>query len=754
MLARMSLSQEISLMHGGGLNAGPAGAVGASEAIPSLKIPAVNQEDGPGGVGDFETGVTQLPAPIALAATFDRKAARCYGQVIGTEARAKGIELMYGPTVNLVRVPSWGRAFESLGEDPLLSGTMGAAEIRGTQGAGEMAEAKHFAVYNQETSRNTPADDAIVDTRALHELYLKLWQYVVTAHPAAIMCSYSTINHRPACQDRPLIRGFLDRLRGFGGFVGSDYLATHSTVAAAKAGLDQEQPSADFFGKPLLAAVRSGRVPRRIVDQAAVRILTQMYRFRLFTDYPTGNKNSAVPRAADATVAQAVAAQGTVLLKNSPATLPLPATGSVAVIGPAASTGGGTANVQSPGTVSPLDGLRTAAPPGAPITYVQGLPTTSSLRPIPASALSPSYPSDGAGEAYHAAITPSQTGTYIFGLKASQYFVPVTLSIGGRPLLTNPDSHPLGTDTASVDLQAGHTYRLSISGPSSALTWATPATVDPQIAGAARAAARAHTAVVVVADPQESEAADRATLTLPSAQDDLIRSVASANPRTVVVIQAGAAVAMPWLASVASVVDQWYPGQVDGTALADVLFGVVNPSGHLPVTFPSSSSATPVATSRQFPGVNGLVHYTEGLNIGYRWWDDTHHSPLFPFGFGLSYTSFRYAKPTVQVSRSGGAPAVEVRERVTNTGPRGGADVAQLYLGSPAAGEPVRQLEGYQRVTIPAGKSALVGFRLRSQQLGDFAGGSWRVPAGRYLVYVGDSSATAQLSRPTSFTVR
>lgn len=746
-------------MHGGGLNAGPAGAVGASEAIPSLDIPAVNQDDGPAGIGDFETGVTQLPAPIALAATFDRAAARCYGQVIGTEARAKGIELMYGPTVNLVRVPQWGRTFESLGEDPLLSGTMGAAEIDGTQRTGVMAEVKHFAVYNQETARNTPADDAIVGPRALRELYLRVWRYVAAAHPAAIMCSYSTINHQPACQDATLLRGFLGRLKTFSGFVGSDYLATHSTIAAAKAGLDQEQPSASFFGKPLLAAVRSGRLPRRFVDDAAVRILSQMYRFRLFSGYPTGDKRSAVPAAAGAKVATAVAEQGTVLLKNSRAALPLPASGSVAVIGTAATTetattGGGTATVQSPGTTTPLQGIREAAPSQVSVTYSAGLPTTASLTPIASADLAPAYPANGTSSAFRATLTAPTTGTYTFGLQTSLYFSPASLLIDGHPLLNNPDSRPLPTYTAGVHLVAGQTYRLTVTGPSTALTWAPPTVVDPKIAAAADAAARARTAVVVVADPQESEAADRATLTLPSAQDQLVQAVAAANPRTVVVVAAGGAISMPWLPKVAAVLDQWYPGQVDGAALAGVLFGLVNPSGHLPVTFPASLAQVPASTPEQFPGRGGEVHYSEGVNIGYRWWIDTHHRPLFPFGFGLSYTSFRFTKPVVHVVRRGARPLVQVRARVANTGSRAGADVAQLYVGSPAAGEPARQLAGYQRVNIGPGRSAPVTFRLRRAQLAIFEGGHWRVPRGRFTIYAGDSSAAAQLGAPATFHLR
>jgi beta-glucosidase len=757
LVARMSLSQEVVLMRGAGLNGGTAGTAASTEPIPALKVPALNQEDGPAGVADSDTGVTQLPAPIALAATFDPAAARCYGQVIGGEARRKGIQLIYGPTVNLVRVPQWGRAYESFGEDPDLSGTVAAAEIDGMQRTGVMAEVKHFAVYNQETYRNTPADDAIVASRTLQEIYLKLWRSVAAADPAAIMCAYSTINGRPACQDGPLIRGFLDRQLGFTGFVSSDFMGTHSTVASAKAGLDQEQPSPMYFGKPLIAAVRQGRLARSIVDQAAVRILTQIYRFRLFSDYPIAAPHRDVATAGDAQVARTVAEQGTVLLKNINGVLPLAGSGSVAVIGPAASSattsaGDGTTTVLSPGTVTPLHGLQAAAPAGVTVTYTAGLPATAALTPIPSPDLQPAYPVTGSSGPFSATLTAPQGGTYVFGLTPDTAYQPVSLSIDGVPLLIDPGSPPVSTYTAAVHFAAGTTHRLSISGPSNVLTWATPGVINHQIAAAATAASHATTAVVVVADDQESEAADRASLTLPSAQDQLVRAVAAANSHTVVVIEAGAAVAMPWLSKVGAVVDQWYAGESDGTSLAAVLFGAVDPSGHLPITFPASMTQTPVSTTRQFPGRHGRVHYSEGVNIGYRWWIDTHHRPLFPFGFGLSYTTFHYARPVVRVSLRGRSPVVSVREVVTNTGHRSGADVAQLYLGLPASvGEPARQLEGYQRVSLAAGHSATVSFRLRGLQLSDFAAGRWQIPAGTFRLYIGDSCAARQLVAPVTF---
>jgi beta-glucosidase len=745
LVARMSLAQEVSLMHGLGQDGGTADTVGSTPAIPALHIPSLNQEDGPGGVGDGDTGVTQLPAPIALAATFDPAAAACYGQVIGSEARGKGIQVMYGPTINMVRLPQWGRSFESYGEDPYLAGTLAAADVNGMQRAGTMAEVKHFAVYNQETFRNTTADDAIVDEQALQEIYLKAWQTVLTADPAAVMCSYSTINGVQACQDRTLIHTFLDQQLGFTGFVGSDYNATRSTAAAANAGLDQEQPGAVYFGKSLIAAVASGKVKRSVIDQAATRILTQMYRFRMFTDDAAVHARRNVATAADATLARQVAEQGTVLLKDAGGVLPLSRSASVAVIGPAASTGttstgGGTASVVASHVVTPLAGLKAMASTGTTVTYTPGLPATTALSAVPAADLSPAYPVGGTFAPFTTTLTVPQAGTYVLGLKSSTEFSLGKLSVDGTPV-SNP---------GSVQLTAG-AHKLAISGPTSGLTWATPADLAPGLAAAAKAAKAASTAVVVVSDPTESEGADRNSLALPSAQDQLVEAVAAANPHTVVVVEAGAAVLMPWLATVAGVVDQWYAGETDGSSLAAVLYGAVDPSGHLPVTFPASLAQTPASTSAQFPGVDGKAHYTEGLNVGYRWWEDTSHQPLFPFGYGLSYTTFRYGTPVVRLSTAGGEPSLTVRDQVTNTGRSAGADVAQVYLGLPtSAAQPQRQLEGYRRVELAPGATTTVAFTLRGLQLAAYLGGRWEVPAGTDQVYVGDSSATAQLSPPVA----
>ena len=264
-------------------------------------------------------------------------------------------------------------------------------------------------------------------------------------------------------------------------------------------------------------------------------------------------------------------------------------------------------------------------------------------------------------------------------------------------------------------------------------------------------------AVVVVSDDTETEAADRFGLALPSAQDALISAVSKANPHTVVVVQAGAPVTMPWLSSVSAVLDDWYPGQTDGTALASVLFGRSNPSGHLPVTFPRSLAQVPASTPQQWTGVNGKVQFSEGLDIGYRWYDAKGLTPLFPFGYGLSYTSFRYTNLRIQRSPDGATGDTTVSATVTNTGSRAGADVAQVYLDDPAAaGEPPRQLAGFERVALKADQSQRVTFRItpRSEEWWDTAANGWSSTPGVYHVSVGDSSAPAGLPLSGSFRLR
>ena len=762
LLSKMTLANEITMVEGQG-TAQPY--VFYMAAQPSLCIPAIGLEDGPLGVGDGLTGVTQLPSGASLAATFDTSLASRYGAVIGQEEWGKGAAVNLGPTVNILRDPRWGRSFEAFTEDPFLNAALAVHEIGGVQAQGEMSQVKHFAAYNQETNRNTPADDVIVSNRTLHEIYLPAFEQAVTqAKVASVMCAYSVINGNFACQNPYLETQVLKQRWGFPGFVTSDYAALHSTQGAVD-GTDMEQPFNTYFGAALQADVENGTIPRSVVDNMVSRIATEMFRFGIFNHPPTGTTSATVTTPAHQAVSEHVAEEGTVLLKNDGGVLPLPAgrAGTVAVIGPAASaaptpTGGGSAFVTAPFSVTPLQGLRAAAGPGTSVVYQQGLPTDTSLPAIPAPALSPAYAPTPLGGSYTGTLTAPETGTYVLAItNPCGCYNATTLSVDGTEILSNPSTPPVHTYSAAVQLQAGHTYQIQISGNSSALTWATPSALAPGISQAAAAARSARVAVVVVSDDTETEAADRPDLSLPSAQDELISAVAAANPHTVVVIDAGAPVAMPWLGQVAAVVDAWYPGESNGTALASVLYGATDPSGHLPVTFPQSLSQVPASTPAQFPGVGGKVLYSEGIDVGYRWYDARNLTPLFPFGYGLSYTSFAFSDLRVTPPQLAGRGApVKVTARVTNTGRVAGSEVAQLYLGDPAAaGEPPRQLKGFQRVALGPGQSGVVSFTLDAHDLSYWndAANGWVVPPGGFRIYVGDSSALSGLPLRGGFTV-
>ncbi len=761
LMSQMSLADEISMVEGHG-TANPY--VFYTPAIPSLCIPAVGLEDGPSGVADGLTGVTQLPAGVALAATWDPSLARQYGQVIGAEEYGKGASANLGPTVNIDRDPRWGRSFEALSEDPFLNSSLDVGEINAVQGQDVMSQVKHYAAYNQETYRNTPADNVVVSNRAEHEIYLpSFYAAVKQAGTASVMCSYASVNGSFACNNADLETGVLRDEWGFPGFMMSDYGALHSTQGALQ-GTDSEQPFNTYYGTALQTAIGNGTIPKSALNTMVQRILTEMFQFNLFSQPRTGSTSATVTTPAHVALANQVAEAGTTLLKNADGVLPLAAShgGTIAVIGPSASgsptyAGGGSAYVIPSGTVTPLAGIQAAAGTGTTVAYQQGLPADTALPAIPSSDLSPAYAPTPFGGSYTGTLTAPETGTYVLAVtNPCGCYTSTYLSLNGQQILDNPSTPPVHTYSVAVQLTAGKQYTLSIKGASSQLLWGTPSALAPGITAAASAAKSASVAVVVVSDDTESEATDRPSLNLPSAQDELVSAVAAANPHTVVVIDAGAPVAMPWLSQVASVVDAWYPGQTNGTSLASMLFGQTDPGGRLPVTFPASLSQVPASTTAQFPGNGTNVLYSEGVNVGYRWYDAKDITPLFPFGFGLSYTRFAFSHLSVSPSAVDGTRDVRVSAVITNTGKRAGSDVAQLYLGDPSAtGEPPRQLEGFQRVNLAPGASARVSFVITPQQeswWSDAANG-WTQTAGSYQVYVGDSSALAGLPLQGSFSM-
>jgi len=646
LVAQMTLDEKIAMVHG------VSGAyIGNVAENSRLGIPALGLQDGPAGVGDGVMRVTAVPAPIALAASWDTALARQYGVVIGAEGHGKGVHVLLGPMMNMVRVPQGGRSFECFGEDPFLSAMVATAEIQGIQSQGVIATAKHFVCNDQETDRGTESSD--VDERTLQEIYYAPFRASVRAGLGAVMGSFNRVNGVYACES-PALGTVLKSMWGFDGFVVCDWGASFGAEAGATNGLDMEMALGTRFGSPLETAVQTGTVPAARLDDMVHRILAAMFRFGVFDNPAAGNLSSDVTSASHTQFARDAAAQGIVLLKNTAGLLPLNTATihSIAVIGSAASTsvistGDGSAQVYLPYYNLPFNAIVSRAGAGVTVTYSQG---------------------DG-----------------------------------------------------------GH------------------------IAEAVQSAQQADVAIVCVGQ-QTGEGTDRSSLGLPGDQDSLINAVAAANPRTMVVLYVGAGTLMPWLGQVSTALVAWYPGQENGNALASVLFGDVNPSGKLPVTFPATASQVPANTTAQFPGTNGHVSYSEKLLVGYRWYDASNAPPLFPFGHGLSYTTFAYSNLTVGAVSPSGQVAIGLDVR--NTGNRAGAEVVQLYLGFPAvAGEPPRQLKGFRKVTLAPGATSHINFSLIWEDLAywDVIAHQWTVPPGAFQVTVGSSSRDLRLAG--SFTV-
>ena len=766
----MTGAEKLAMLHG----VGGCGYAGCVPANTRLGIPALHLEDGPAGVAGRVTGVTQLAAPVAGAATWDRALMARYGQTLGAEEWGKGANVVLGPTINIVRDPRWGRAFETFGEDPYLAGQLAAADIRGIQGQGPMAQVKHYVVYNQETYRNTPADNAVVSERAEREIYLPAFQTAVQAGGAdSAMCAYSRINGQFACENAFLQNTVLKHEWNFPGFVTSDWQATHSTVASANNGLDLEMSGSRYFGAPLATAVANGQVTQSTVDDHVRRILTSMFRRGLFDNPPTGTLADPVTSAAHTALTRQVAAEGSVLLKNTTSTLPIPSrTRSIAVVGAGGSaspmySGGGSSKVNPTNPVSPYQGIKTRAGSGVSVgnwpgsasgpivgvarkcvdvtaartangTPIQlydcnggnaqmwALGTNGTLRAL-----------DKCMDATHAG-TVNGTKIQLFdcnGTGAQRWTVrngALVNPVSGRCLDVPHANSTNGVQLQLYDCNGTTAQRWTVTGTPSA---------HQQAIDAARAADLA----VVFVGKFNGEGSDLPDINLPAAQNQLVTDVAAANPNTVVVVTSGSAVAMPWAGRVRGIIESWYPGQEYGNALASLLFGDSNPSGKLPVTFPAVLTDVPAHTSAQWPGQNGTVQYSEGIDVGYRWYDQHNITPLFPFGFGLSYTTFRYANITVGTPDNLGNVAVSFD--LTNTGTRTGAEVAQVYVAQPAAtGEPPKNLCGFVKVSLAPGQTQRVSVTIDARSFQHWTAAGWSTAGGSHRILIGASSRNIRLT--------
>ena len=676
LLAAMTLNDELRLVFGY-FSADapwkhyrrPAGGIAQSAGYvpgnPRLGIPALTETDAGLGVasqpGPHANLATALPSGIATAATWDPELAFTAGTMIGREAREHGFNVMLAGGLDLVRDPRGGRTFEYAGEDPWLAGTMVAAQVRGIQSNHIISTVKHFALNDQETDRTSL--DAQIDPLAARMSDLLGFEIAIEeSHPGAVMCSYNRVNGIYSCQNHWLLDTVLKGSWGYRGFVMSDWGGTHSTIAAANAGLDQDsgfpfdrQP---YFGAPLRKAVLAGRVSRSRLNDMAGRILYSMFAKGLFDDpvRPGGH----IDFAADGAVSRTDAEAGMVLLKNAGGALPLaPSLRSIALIGSHADAGvlagGGSSRVYPPEGFAVYD----KKVPNGPLAYLRSSPLDA--------------------------------------------------------LATRTRAHLSYDEGADIKRAA-------------------------QLAGRSEVA-------IVFAHEWAAEGMDD-TARLDGNQDALIAAVAKANPHTVVVLETAGPVLMPWLNSVQAVLEAWYPGSRGGEAIARVLTGEADPSGHLPLTFPRSLGQLPrpVLDGYGKPGGEGAgikVNYNiEGAAVGYKWFDSRHLDPLFPFGYGLSYTRFTSSDLGAQADASG----ITVHFQVRNVGARAGGYVAQIYVAGPVSAHwsAPRRLGAFEKLELHPGESAQVKLRVDLRLLAMHAkkGNGWTISAGEYRVILAQDEAT------------
>ncbi|MFI6624608.1 beta-glucosidase [Streptomyces sp. NPDC050528] len=820
-LGALTLEQKVRLLTGADFwSLHPEPAVGLRRLVVS---------DGPAGVRgelwDERSPSANVPSPTALAATWDEPLVERLGGLLAHEARAKGVDVLLAPTVNLHRTPYGGRHFECFSEDPLLTARIGIAYVQGVQGGGVAATVKHFVGNDSETQRMTL--DARIGERALRELYLVPFERIVGEGGVwAVMAAYNGVNGHPMTES-PLLRQVLHDDWDFDGLVMSDWFAARTTEPSARAALDLVMPGPiGPWGDALVAAVRKGKVDEARVDDKVLRLLRLAARVGALSDVPA----PALPPHHDAeSVAvrlRETAAAGFVLARNENAQLPLDGASltRVAVLGPNAAVartlGGGSATVFPPYTVSPLDGIRAAL--GDDVEVTHGVGVTPQTR-TPAAALTYLRHPDGSGEGVEVSFraedgtllgTERRAGsaytwmgsygpdvpigqvarvevrTLIRATDAGRYAIGGSgigrfrLSVAGSEVFDVRLQLPPGADLVeglmtppqrlhTVELAEGEeTEVVLIHDIAAAQEVATHdddvstddalgdavtmfqlnlqpphGNDDEEIERAVALAREADVAVVVVGTTEEveSEGFDRDSLALPGRQDELVRRVAEANPRTVVVVNSGAPVLLPWSEEVAAVLLAWFPGQEFGNALADVLLGVAEPGGRLPTGWPVSEEGLPATEP-----VDGVLAYDEGLFIGYRGDGRTGwQQPRYAFGHGLGYTTWEFVSLDTPSEVAPGAE-LTVEVRIRNSGTRHGKEVVQIYAGRPggAVVRPLRWLAGFAAVEAAPGEEvvATVTVDARAFEHWDAEVGGWAVESGTFRLEAGPSSTTLPLA--------
>jgi beta-glucosidase len=745
---------------------------------------------------------TSFPTGVAMASSWNIELIERLGVALGEETRALGCDILLGPCVNIVRTPLAGRNFESYSEDPYLAGRIGVAYVRGVQSQNVGTSLKHYACNNQEDERSRGSSQ--VDERTLREIYLPHFEAVVKeANPWTVMCSYNRINGVYASQNYYLLTEILREEWGFQGAVISDWGANHTIFESLVGGLDLEMPGpAKYYGSLLMEALRNWQVQAETVDRAARRILRMVIQSGKM-DGSTKRLVGSVNTPEHQSLAREVAEESITLLKNNNNLLPLNTSQwrSIAVIGPNAAdypvSGGGSSCLEPPYQVSVLKGIMDKLGNKLEVRYEQGCDNYIELPTLRADCLVPAHgtelgmwgeyfnntafhgepvlqrldrklnfwwfssgPTKEIGEQFSvrwsAALTAPTTGRYTFKLSNSGT---ARLYLDGKKLIESqtditPGEFIPSEEAAQVDLSANEAYNLRVEfvKPAEAIfghiqvmfAHTPPPEQDDRLARAVELAKRCDAAIVVVGMPEsyETEGRDRQNLELPGRQNELIEAVCKANRNTVVILICGSPVTMPWIESVPALLHAYYPGLEGGNAIARVLVGEVNPSGKLTVTYPRRLEDTPAFTHMSYGGAREVI-YGEGIFVGYRYYDARGIEPLFPFGYGLSYTAFEYSGLQAPKSIQPGE-TIQVSIHIKNTGKYDGKEVVQLYVHDIESSlvRPPKELKGFAKVSLHQGEERRIQFTLDERALSyyDPQRKGWVAESGEFEILVGSSS--------------
>jgi beta-glucosidase len=778
--------------------------------IPRLGINSLTMTDGPHGVrathgsGRVYAPSTSFPTGISLASTWDTDLVEQVGEALGDETLALGCNVLLGPCVNIIRHPTAGRNFESYSEDPYLAGRIGTAWVKGLQSKGVGASLKHYACNNQEDDRMRGSSE--IDERTLREIYLAQFEMVVKeANPWTVMCSYNRINGTYASQNDHLLNQILKKEWGFEGVVVSDWGANHTIFSSIQGGLDLEMPGpAKYYGQLLVEAVENWQIDIKDVDEAVRRVLRLLIKSGVqdLLEAPAGELNSPRHQA----LARQVAEESITLLKNESNVLPLDLSKikTLAVIGPmatqAAIGGGGSSFLQPPYVTPVLDALKARLGAKPRIVYAQGCDNFADIPIMNPELIKPKHGNDFGllGQYYpnptfsgkpafervdsrldwwRLSFAPLETTPSAFSVRWTGTLLPtetgrhiiqthntghLRIFLNEKLILENTHiptaaSFPAPSPVEEMELTKGKKYdfKIEYTSPSEVdfpnlrvlFTYAPLPDQDHRFILAIDVAKKADAALVFVGWPEghESEGHDRPGIALTGRQDDLVSAVSLVNPNTIVILNCGSPVAMPWRDQVKGIVEAYYPGMEGGNAITNILLGTANPSGKLAVTFPKRIQDCPAYTNF---GPGRSVRYGEGVYVGYRHYDHMDIEPLFPFGHGLSYTTFEYSDLQVQTSGKIKDP-VSLSIVVKNTGKMAGKEVVQVYVSDLAASlpRPPKELKEFAKVTLQPGEQKILTFQLPERAFSFYnpIQQDWTVEPGKFHILVGASSSDIRL---------